>query len=211
MCFVVPASCHCSRVGDDDLEPSSTSDRRVVPSAESCPARRSLRGAPGSARRENLEWQRVARVESFFQVAKCLMRRELPAPRASGREDFLNLSLTLQNHRAYTSCRKDAAAEKAADRRGASGADSGKTCPRSAVHVGQHPAMIRPFGRLPVETYFLYGMRLARSGPEHRALSEQLSALDRRRRLQTQQQRFQACRVDPPAIPPYPKRPRPPS
>jgi hypothetical protein len=54
-------------------------------------------------------------------------------------------------------------------------------------------------------------MRLPRSGPPAGALGNQLSALDRRRRLREQQEDLQAGLVDYLAIPPYPYRPRPPS
>jgi len=54
-------------------------------------------------------------------------------------------------------------------------------------------------------------MRLPRSGTILGALSRQLSALNRRRRLRQQQEQIQAGLVDWLALPPYPPRPRPPS
>lgn len=57
----------------------------------------------------------------------------------------------------------------------------------------------------------LAGMNRARSGPLTGALGRQLSALERRHRLRTQQERLQAGPADPRAMPPYPARPRPPS
>ena len=53
--------------------------------------------------------------------------------------------------------------------------------------------------------------RLARSGPDPEALSRQLGALDRRRRLRTHQRTIQAGIVNCEALPPYQFRQRPPS
>jgi hypothetical protein len=71
--------------------------------------------------------------------------------------------------------------------------------------------MIRPIGPLRHAWAYRRWMRWPRSGPLSGALSRQLSALDRRRRLSQQQQDLQAGPVDYLAIPPYPPRPRPPS
>ena len=71
--------------------------------------------------------------------------------------------------------------------------------------------MIRPIGRLLNEWTFPYGMRAARSGTDRGALGLQLSALNRRRRLRTQQQRLQAGMAAQWAMAPFPLRPRPPS
>ena len=71
--------------------------------------------------------------------------------------------------------------------------------------------MIRAIGPLRNAWIYTRSMRLPRSGPPAGALSNQLSALERRRRLREQQEDLQAGLVDYQAIPPYPMRPRPPS
>ena len=71
--------------------------------------------------------------------------------------------------------------------------------------------MIRSIGPLRSVWAYARGSHLPRSGPLSGALSAQLSALDRRRRLQIQQQDLQAGLADYQALPPYPPRPRPPS
>jgi hypothetical protein len=71
--------------------------------------------------------------------------------------------------------------------------------------------MIRPIRPLRYAWAYRRWMRLPRSGPPSGALSRQLSALDRRRRLREQQEDLQAGPVDYLATPPYPFRPRPPS
>jgi hypothetical protein len=71
--------------------------------------------------------------------------------------------------------------------------------------------MIRPVGAPSYNVGFLYGTRRARSGPETGALSQQLSALERRRRLRIQQEQIQGGGNGQQAIPPYAIRSRPPS
>lgn len=70
--------------------------------------------------------------------------------------------------------------------------------------------MIRPVGPLQFGWMFPRHARVARSGPESGALSRQLSALERRRRLRMQHQQFLIGGPGPKALPPYPFRPRPP-
>ncbi|MGA2797453.1 MAG: hypothetical protein ABSE63_07750 [Thermoguttaceae bacterium] len=72
-------------------------------------------------------------------------------------------------------------------------------------------SMIRSVG--PLRSVWLYArsMNMPRSGPMHGALGKQLSALQRRRRLDLQQQDLKAGLADYRAAPPYPLRPRPPS
>lgn len=70
------------------------------------------------------------------------------------------------------------------------------------------PGPIRPIRIAFMLTPYI---RFARSGPIPGALGNQLGALDRRRRLQTQQQQLQTGATDYQARPPYPNRPRPPS
>jgi len=71
--------------------------------------------------------------------------------------------------------------------------------------------MIRSIG--PLRNVYAYArcMHLPRSGTMSGALGNQLSALQRRRRLQVQQLDLQAGLADYQASPPYPPRPRPPS
>jgi hypothetical protein len=71
--------------------------------------------------------------------------------------------------------------------------------------------MIRAVGHLGINWMYANYTRLARSGPDPEALSRQLGALDRRRRLRTQQQNLQAGLTGCEAMPPYHARPRPPS
>lgn len=71
--------------------------------------------------------------------------------------------------------------------------------------------MIRAIGPLRNAWTYTRNMRLPRSGPPTGALSDQLSALNRRHQLRQQQEDLQAGLVDYLAIPPYPPRPRPPS
>jgi hypothetical protein len=71
--------------------------------------------------------------------------------------------------------------------------------------------MIRPVKPLRHAWAYTRWMRWPRSGPPSGALSRQLSALDRRRRLRRQQEDLQAGVVDYVASPPYSVRPRPPS
>jgi hypothetical protein len=71
--------------------------------------------------------------------------------------------------------------------------------------------MIRPIGPLRYAWIYTRNMRLPRSGPPLGAISNQLNALMRRRRLREQQEDLQAGLDDYLAIPPYPNRPRPPS
>ncbi len=54
-------------------------------------------------------------------------------------------------------------------------------------------------------------MRFARSGPLSGALSKQLSAIQRRRRLRRQQENLQMGPASSEGFPPYRTRPRPPS
>jgi hypothetical protein len=54
-------------------------------------------------------------------------------------------------------------------------------------------------------------MRFARSGPFSGALSKQLSAIQRRRRLRRQQETLQTGPANGEGFPPYRSRPRPPS
>lgn len=58
---------------------------------------------------------------------------------------------------------------------------------------------------------FASAMRWPRSGPGLWALSRQLGALDRRRRLGAQQQELRSGATNYGSQPPYPDRPRPPS
>jgi hypothetical protein len=53
--------------------------------------------------------------------------------------------------------------------------------------------------------------RFARSGPQSGALGNQLSAIQRRRRLRRQQENLQAGPATYEVLPPYQFRPRPPS
>ena len=71
--------------------------------------------------------------------------------------------------------------------------------------------MIRAIGPLRSAWIYTRNMRLPRSGPPAGALGNQLSALERRRKLRQQQEDIQAGLVDYLAIPPYSIRPRPPS
>jgi hypothetical protein len=71
--------------------------------------------------------------------------------------------------------------------------------------------MIRPIGPLRDAWIYTRCMRLPRSGPPAGAFSDQLNALVRRRRLRAQQEDLSAGLDDYLAIPPYPRRPRPPS
>lgn len=72
-------------------------------------------------------------------------------------------------------------------------------------------AMIRAVGSLDVCWMHANYARLARSGPDPAALSRQLSAVDRRRRLRMQQEDLQSGAVAYGALPPCRLRPRPPS
>jgi len=72
-------------------------------------------------------------------------------------------------------------------------------------------AMIRSIGSSSIYRWVARGVPLARSGPDPGALSQQLSALNRRRRLREQQHEVQSGAADYVAFPPYPTRPRPPS
>ena len=71
--------------------------------------------------------------------------------------------------------------------------------------------MIRAVGPLPIVWSTPNTMRLARSGTGAEALSQQLSAIQRRRRLRTQQESLQRGATNWEAFPPYRLRPRPPS
>ena len=71
--------------------------------------------------------------------------------------------------------------------------------------------MIRPVGTL--ENLWMHAnyMRLARSGPHDEALSRQLGALNRRRRLRSQQENLQNGAAGAEVLPTYRRWPRPPS
>ncbi len=94
------------------------------------------------------------------------------------------------------------------------GCNSGRTVGRASPcrgYLTNRTAMIRPVSSSSLGWLLALRRPLARSGPELGALSRQLSALERRRRLREQQQEVQSGAADSLAIPPYPYRPRPPS
>jgi len=78
-------------------------------------------------------------------------------------------------------------------------------------HFPEVSNMIRSIVPLRAVCYYARGMNLPRSGPVSGALGKQLSALQRRRRLDLQHQDLKAGLADYRASPPYPPRPRPPS
>lgn len=111
-------------------------------------------------------------------------------------------------------------------RRGAIGRHSGVACPpdwrhRRLGHAGADSpprpgekyfaSMIRPVGPLGENSMYANYTRFARSGPLSGALSDQLGAIERRRRLRRQQENLQAGPANYEALPPYQFRPRPPS
>lgn len=71
--------------------------------------------------------------------------------------------------------------------------------------------MIRAVGPLPILWSAPNYMRFARSGTGQEALREQLGAIERRRRLRTQQVSLQQGATGWEAMPPYRPRPRPPA
>ena len=76
--------------------------------------------------------------------------------------------------------------------------------------TGSH-RMIRPIGRLPSEWMLYHNIHLPRSAPRAGALGRMLGALERRRQLREQQEQIQTGLAEPPKVPAYRPRARPPS